>query len=100
MSVDSLPAYVRLEKRALHRVDDAAGVQIACREGSVWLTLDDDYQDYVLEAGETFTTGEHRRALIYALAPARIDLVANQSRKTTMETFSRFHAMPSMKVAR
>ena len=100
MTTVTLPRYVRLEKRALHSVADAAGVQIACLEGSVWLTLDGDDQDYVLEAGETFTTGEHRRALIYALAPARIDLVADQSRNETMETFSRFHAIPLMKAAR
>jgi hypothetical protein len=100
MRCDPLPAHLELEKRALYSVDDAAGVEMACGEGAVWLTLDNDSQDYVLEAGDTFMTGEHRRALLYALAPARIDFVACHSRKATMATFNKFQAMPLMKAAR
>lgn len=61
-----------LEHRALLSVADAADLQIDCREGTVWVTLDHDPRDVVLATGERFVTAEHRRAVIYALEPARI----------------------------
>jgi hypothetical protein len=94
------PITVALSHRQIHSIEDAAGWRIACRDGSVWITIDGDLRDYVLERGETFVTSHHARALVYALGNARIDLVACQSRKETMPTLSRFHAMPLMKAAR
>lgn len=61
-----------LEHHALLSVADAADLQIDCREGTVWVTLDHDPRDVVLATGERFVTAEHRRAVIYALEPARI----------------------------
>jgi hypothetical protein len=49
-------------------------VQILCRSGSLWVTLDGDPRDIVLDAGDHFTATEHRRALIYALGPATLSL--------------------------
>ena len=63
-----------LEPKALFNVSDAAGVQILCRSGSLWVTLDGDPRDIVLDAGDQFTATEHRRALIYALGPASLSL--------------------------
>lgn len=74
MKTDSLPSDLRLAHQAIYSLEDAAGVQIACREGTVWLTLDGDPRDIVLEAGEVFTTPQHRHALVYALQPSRISL--------------------------
>ena len=65
---------LHLEPRTMFDVADAAGVQILCREGSLWVTLDGDPRDIVLDAGESFTPDEHRRALIYALAPSSLSL--------------------------
>jgi len=62
----SLPA------RAVFAVADGAGVGIECRSGSVWVTLDRDPRDIVLEPGERFEGTEHRRMLVSALEPARI----------------------------
>ncbi len=56
-----------LEPKALFNVSNASGVQILCRSGSLWVTLDGDLNDIVLDAGDQFTATEHRRALIYAL---------------------------------
>lgn len=100
MNSHPLPSELRLAHQATYSVADAAGVQLACREGTVWVTLDNDPRDYVLEAGDSFMTQEHRRALVYAIAPARISLEARYSRKPTMATFSRFQAIPLMKAAR
>jgi len=61
-----------LEPRAIHRIADASALEVSCREGSVWITLDDDPRDIVLEAGQCFSTSEHRRALIYAFERARV----------------------------
>lgn len=70
------PAHQRyeigLEARSLFEIPDAADVRIECRRGSLWLTLDNDPRDIVLEPGDSFVTGEHRRALLYALRPACI----------------------------
>jgi len=93
-------ALVMLAPRQLHNIPDASGVTISCRSGSVWITVDNDPNDYVLEPGETFVTSEHERALVYALTSARIDLVDHQSRNETMPMFKRFHAMPLTNAAR
>lgn len=61
-----------LAHQAMFTVSDASGVQIICREGSLWVTLDDDPRDVLLDAGDSFTTTEHRRALIYAIEPSRL----------------------------
>lgn len=63
-----------LQAKAISEVVDAAGVDITCRCGSVWITLDGDPRDIVLDAGEHFRTNERRRALIYALEPSRLVL--------------------------
>ena len=67
---------VSLGHQGLFDIADAAGVTVRCDEGSVWLTLDNDPRDFVLEAGEVFTTAEHRHALVYALGTASITLQA------------------------
>lgn len=67
MNTDTNRLDLRLQQRSIFSVPDAAGVQIACREGSLWITLDNDPRDIVLNAGESFVGTEHRRALIYAL---------------------------------
>jgi hypothetical protein len=76
MKTDSLPKDLNLARHAIHSLRDAAGVQIGCTEGTVWLTLDGDSRDIILEAGEVFAATEHRRALIYAMQPSRISLVS------------------------
>jgi hypothetical protein len=91
---------VMLAPRQLHTIPDASGVRITCRAGAVWITVDNDPEDYVLETGEMFTTSRHARVLVYALGTARIDLVECQSKKDTMQMFKRFHPMPLTNAAR
>ena len=113
MSSRTDPAELQLQHRALYSVDDASQLLFHCREGALWITLDNDERDFVIEAGEEFSTPEHRRALVYALQPSRFYVepaarsietpparLARNSRKSTMETFSRFHPMPFRKAAR
>ena len=63
-----------LAHQAMFTVPDASGVQIVCREGSLWITLDNDPRDVVLAPGESFITTEHRRALIYAMRSSALSL--------------------------
>lgn len=63
---------IELAHQGLHHVPDAAGQRMHCQSGTVWITLDHDMRDVVLEAGDSFSTPEHKRALVYALAPARL----------------------------
>jgi len=72
---DSSPLDLTLAHQAMFSVSDAAGVQITCHEGSLWVTLDDDPRDIVVDAGGSFLTTEHRRALIYAMKPSVLSLV-------------------------
>ncbi|MBA2676643.1 DUF2917 domain-containing protein [Ramlibacter sp.] len=63
-----------LEARELLSVADIAGLRIRCMRGSLWLTLDNDPRDIVLEAGDDFVGTEHRRALVYAFQPSTVSL--------------------------
>jgi DUF2917 family protein len=65
---------VSLDHQGLFDIADASGVTVRCDKGSVWLTLDNDPRDFVLEPGEVFQTDEHRHALVYALNAATITL--------------------------
>ena len=67
---------LNLAHHAAFSVPDAANVRIACVEGTVWITLDNDPRDIVLEACGVFITPEHRRAIIYAMKPSQITVGA------------------------
>ena len=47
---------------------------IRCASGSLWLTLDHDPRDIVLEAGERLALDGRRRALAYALEDAVLEV--------------------------
>ena len=67
---------LNLRRHAAFSVPDAANVRIACIEGTVWITLDNDPRDIVLESCGIFITSEHRRAVICALKPSTITVAA------------------------
>jgi Protein of unknown function (DUF2917) len=74
MTTHTQPLDLQLSRRSIFNVADAAGVQIICRVGSIWITLDNDPRDIVLQAGESFTGTDHRRAIIYALDASQVAL--------------------------
>ena len=74
MNASSKQFDLSLAHQAVFRVTDAAGVQIDCHSGSLWVTLDGDPRDILLAAGDHFVATEHRHALIYALAPSSLSL--------------------------
>ncbi|MEO6032586.1 MAG: DUF2917 domain-containing protein [Burkholderiaceae bacterium] len=48
------------------------GRGVECLEGCVWITLDHDRRDFIVEAGQTFTACSNQRALIHALETSRV----------------------------
>ena len=70
---------IQLAARRLFDIPDAAAVQVRCTSGSLWITLDHDPRDIVLVPGDSFSTPEHRRALLYALEPATFELAAGRT---------------------
>ena len=63
-----------LPHRTVHRVATGAAFEVACRQGALWITLDNDPRDIVLEAGQRFTTPAKSQALLYALKASRVTL--------------------------
>lgn len=63
---------IELPRHAIFTVTDIAGVGIECQSGCVWLTLDDDPRDLVLEPGERFVGDIHRRVLVSAFEASSI----------------------------
>ena len=68
---------ISLPAGQLFSLPDAASARILCTAGSLWLTLDHDLRDVILEPGDSFSTGEHRRALLYALKGSSFVLAAH-----------------------
>ncbi len=67
---------VSLPARQMFVIPDAASARILCTSGCLWLTLDDDPRDVILEPGDGFETAEHRRALLYAIEGSAFVLAA------------------------
>jgi hypothetical protein len=70
---------MNLRHQAIFSVPDASKVRIGVAEGSVWITLDNDIKDYVLDACGVFTTSQPRRAVVYALQPSCITVSEKQA---------------------
>lgn len=66
------PFDLRLPASAAFTIADAAGVGIECRQGCVWITLDGDTRDFVLEPGQRFQHDGHRHAVVSAFEASRI----------------------------
>ncbi|WP_439573471.1 DUF2917 domain-containing protein [Phreatobacter sp.] len=68
-------ASLHLARGGLIRLTDAIGTTVACRSGAVWITIDSDRRDIVLEAGERFLIDRQGLALVCAIAgPAAVDV--------------------------
>ena len=63
---------IELPRHAIFTVADISGVGIECQSGCVWLTMDDDPRDLVLEPGERFVGDIHRRVLVSAFEASSI----------------------------
>jgi hypothetical protein len=69
------PSVQEIAKNGILEVKQALGVTIECLEGSVWVTLDGDRRDVILDAGQAFNVDRKQRTLIQALDTARVRLI-------------------------
>lgn len=53
------------------------GTVMECLEGCVWITLDHDSRDTVIEAGQRFCADRNSRALVHALEASRVRVSAS-----------------------
>ncbi len=67
MTADTLTVDLNMPHRAVKAIPSGA-LRLVCREGSVWITLDHDQQDVILNAGEHFVAQPHHRVIARATA--------------------------------
>ncbi len=58
------------------RVMDGAGTTVMCKEGTVWVTEENQQRDVVLEAGACVRLKRAGLTLIQALSPATLTIAA------------------------
>jgi Protein of unknown function (DUF2917) len=63
-----------LQHKALFTLADALGVRIRCTSGSIWLTLDNDARDILLNPGDVFEPTAHSRVVLYSLQASHVSL--------------------------
>lgn len=64
-----------LAKNQLFSLPDADAT-LRCLAGQLWLTRDGDIEDYLLNPGQSFAIRRGDRAVVQALQPSRVRLVA------------------------
>jgi hypothetical protein len=76
---------LRLPHRETFRLRPHLGTRlvVTCTRGVVWLTLDRDSRDLILETGETSEIGAQRPALVMALRNAELKVVTHSVRPGT-----------------
>lgn len=55
-------------------VRDAAGARIACLEGNIWITQENDTTDFVLKAGESLALTRNGSTLVQAMRGSRVSI--------------------------
>jgi Protein of unknown function (DUF2917) len=99
MNPANTPMTVEMAHRALLVVPDAAGLALVCRSGSLWVTLDHDARDVILNPGERFATAGHHRAIVYALEASTLRLEAPVPATQQPATYWRLQATLSAAAA-
>ncbi len=69
------PSRVHVRRGGIIRLDGALGTAILCHAGAVWVTLEDDSRDILIEAGESFVIDRGGLSLVCAIAgPADVEV--------------------------
>jgi hypothetical protein len=64
---DLHPATISLRKGAIHRLPRGRGQRIESLSGSLWVTIDNDVRDILVDPGKGFSIDRDGAALISAL---------------------------------
>ena len=70
-TVPAAPAARQLEKSATTWIADPLGRTIACETGTLWLTFDNEPQDVILEAGQSYRCAKASKLAIRAMDASR-----------------------------
>lgn len=60
-----------LPRREIFRLETSGELLLSCLDGVLWLTIDGDNEDYVLQAGQAMRLSDGQQATIQALRAAR-----------------------------
>lgn len=74
MRIELKSGAVRLEDGQTLRVVDGAGRTLVCKEGTLWVTEENQPKDLVLEAGACVRLKRAGLTLIQALSPATLSI--------------------------
>jgi hypothetical protein len=55
-------------------LDDAAGIRVTARSGTVWITEEGSEKDHIVATGEDFVLRRDGRTVVQALQPAWVAL--------------------------
>lgn len=66
---------VYLAPNELYILQPDEEVRLECRGGTLWLTLDHDLRDIVLESGQRWTIPASGRCIIYALQTSEVSMM-------------------------
>lgn len=71
------PSTARRELRrgATFALAHPQGQRVECLAGCLWITLDRDVRDFIVEAGESFVADRNRRVLVHALKASQVRVV-------------------------
>jgi hypothetical protein len=78
----------------------AAGTEIRCTGGAIWLTLEGDPEDHVLAAGDVHVVERRGRVAVMALGPARIAVARAAPRRTRAAPVMAAAPAPAPRAAR
>ena len=74
MNVNLQAPLIALEAGEVFTVDDAEGLRILARSGTVWVTEEGDRADHIVGPGDTLIVAHPGRTVVQALQPAWISL--------------------------
>ena len=63
-----------LETGQVLTLDDAEGLRILARAGTVWVTEEGDVMDHIVRPGDTLTVAHRGRTVVQALQPSWISI--------------------------
>ena len=74
-TTDLISASISLRKGQIHRVPGSLGRRIESLRGSLWVTIDNDRRDILVDPGKGFSLDREGDALISALDDAELVLL-------------------------
>lgn len=75
MMMISTPAHFLLSRHQMLTLSQGQGGVLRCDLGQIWVTVDNDRQDFVLKAGESLPLKTTGKVVVQALLAAELHLI-------------------------